>query len=158
MICICGRMPWSGVGPSAQGRTVEEAISNLKEATTLYLEEFPDAKKKRAILTTFEVSSVCHIINRYPEPSRSKFYATSLVLWFQEEQRSHVRLSKIIGEEKVGVPSFLDHRRVETRYFSKEYSDSQKLILMIFTGSSDHPDFWFFFCDKGHIYNPPSFP
>jgi predicted RNase H-like HicB family nuclease len=46
------------MGTVSQGSTVEEAVSNLKEATTLYLEEFPDAKKKRAILTTFEVSSV----------------------------------------------------------------------------------------------------
>jgi predicted RNase H-like HicB family nuclease len=46
------------VGTVSQGNTVEEAVSNLKEATELYLEEFPQAKKKRAILTTFEVSSV----------------------------------------------------------------------------------------------------
>jgi len=46
------------VGTVSQGSTVEEAVSNLKEATELYLEEFPLTKKKRAILTTFEVSSV----------------------------------------------------------------------------------------------------
>jgi predicted RNase H-like HicB family nuclease len=46
------------VGTVSQGKTVEEAVSNLKEATELYLEEFPMTKKKRAILTTFEVSSV----------------------------------------------------------------------------------------------------
>jgi predicted RNase H-like HicB family nuclease len=46
------------VGTVSQGKTVEEAVSNLKEATELYLEEFPKTKKKRAILTTFEVSSV----------------------------------------------------------------------------------------------------
>lgn len=46
------------VGTVSQGTTVEEAVSNLKEATELYLEEFPLTKKKRAILTTFEVSSV----------------------------------------------------------------------------------------------------
>jgi predicted RNase H-like HicB family nuclease len=46
------------VGTVSQGKTVEEAVSNLKEATELYLEEFPLTKKKRAILTTFEVSSV----------------------------------------------------------------------------------------------------
>ncbi|GEM_PF-3707570 len=32
-----------------QGSTVDEAVSNLKEATTLYLEEFPQAKKKGGI-------------------------------------------------------------------------------------------------------------
>ena len=35
------------VGTVSQGRTVEEAIANLKEATELYLEEFP--LKKGAI-------------------------------------------------------------------------------------------------------------
>ncbi len=29
------------VGTVSQGRTVEEAIANLKEATELYLDEFP---------------------------------------------------------------------------------------------------------------------
>jgi predicted RNase H-like HicB family nuclease len=45
------------VGTVSQGNTVEEAVRNLKEATELYLEEFPLTKKRRAILTTFEVSS-----------------------------------------------------------------------------------------------------
>ena len=46
------------VGTVSPGHTVEEAVNNLKEATELYLEEFPKSRKKRAILTTFEVSSV----------------------------------------------------------------------------------------------------
>ncbi|OPX65346.1 MAG: hypothetical protein A4E34_02629 [Methanoregula sp. PtaU1.Bin006] len=46
------------IGTVSQGKTVEEAVNNLREATELYLEEFPKTKKKRAILTTFEVSSV----------------------------------------------------------------------------------------------------
>jgi len=29
------------VGTASQGNTIEEAIANLKEATELYLEEFP---------------------------------------------------------------------------------------------------------------------
>ncbi len=29
------------VGTVSQGKTIEEAIANLKEATELYLEEFP---------------------------------------------------------------------------------------------------------------------
>lgn len=29
------------VGTVSQGKTIEEAITNLQEATTLYLEEFP---------------------------------------------------------------------------------------------------------------------
>ncbi len=31
------------LGPVSQGKTVEEAVCNLKEATDLYLEEFPSA-------------------------------------------------------------------------------------------------------------------
>ncbi len=44
------------VGTVSQGRTVEEAIANLKEATELYLEEFPLKIKTHPILTTFEVT------------------------------------------------------------------------------------------------------
>ncbi len=29
------------VGTASQGKTIDEAVSNLKEATELYLEEFP---------------------------------------------------------------------------------------------------------------------
>jgi predicted RNase H-like HicB family nuclease len=46
------------VGTISQGRTIEEAVTNLKEATELYLQEFPFVTKKRTILTTFEVSSI----------------------------------------------------------------------------------------------------
>jgi predicted RNase H-like HicB family nuclease len=42
-------------GTTSQGKTVEEAIANLKEATELYLSEFPLTKKKGAVLATFEV-------------------------------------------------------------------------------------------------------
>ena len=44
------------VGTVSQGRTVEEAVANLKEATELYLEEFPLEDGRRPIITTFEVS------------------------------------------------------------------------------------------------------
>jgi predicted RNase H-like HicB family nuclease len=47
-------------GTTTQGKTFEEALANLKEATELYLSEFPQASKGRAILTTFEVSSLAH--------------------------------------------------------------------------------------------------
>jgi len=43
------------VGTVSQGHTVEEAIANLKEATELYLEEFPLPEIEKPILTTFEV-------------------------------------------------------------------------------------------------------
>lgn len=42
------------VGTASQGATVEEAVANLKEATELYLEEFPVQKVERSFLTTFE--------------------------------------------------------------------------------------------------------
>jgi predicted RNase H-like HicB family nuclease len=46
----------SEVGTVSQGITIEEAISNLKEATELYLEEFPEKTFSRSVLTTFEVA------------------------------------------------------------------------------------------------------
>jgi predicted RNase H-like HicB family nuclease len=42
-------------GTTTQGRTVEQALQNLKEAVTLYLEEQPAPVRPGAILTTFEV-------------------------------------------------------------------------------------------------------
>lgn len=44
------------VGTVSQGKTIEEAIYNLKEATELYLEEFPLEEKEHPLLTTFEIS------------------------------------------------------------------------------------------------------
>ena len=42
------------VGSVSQGPTVEEAVDNLKEATELYLEEFPLEGSGHPVLTTFE--------------------------------------------------------------------------------------------------------
>ena len=42
------------VGTASQGKTVEEAVINLKEATELYLEEFPMPRIDRPFMTTFE--------------------------------------------------------------------------------------------------------
>lgn len=44
------------VGTVSQGGTVEEALANLKEATELYLEEFPLKEVEKPLLTTFEVA------------------------------------------------------------------------------------------------------
>jgi predicted RNase H-like HicB family nuclease len=44
------------VGTVSQGSSIEEAIANLKEATELYLEEFPLPEITRPLLTTFEVA------------------------------------------------------------------------------------------------------
>ncbi len=43
------------VGTASQGKTVEEAIANLREATGVYLEEFPQHSPSRPILATFEI-------------------------------------------------------------------------------------------------------
>ena len=42
------------VGTVSQGKTIEEAIANLREATELYLEEFPLAEHGRPLVTVFE--------------------------------------------------------------------------------------------------------
>ena len=44
------------VGTVSQGYTIEEALANLKEATELYLEEFPFPQVGRLLLTTFEAA------------------------------------------------------------------------------------------------------
>ena len=44
------------VGTVSQGYTIEEAIANLKEATELYLEEFPREIESKPLITTFEVA------------------------------------------------------------------------------------------------------
>jgi len=44
------------VGTASQGKTIEESIVNLKEATELFLEEFPQHFPSHPILTTFEVN------------------------------------------------------------------------------------------------------
>ena len=44
-------------GTTTQGESVEEALANLREATELYLEEFPLNKATRPLLTTFTVEA-----------------------------------------------------------------------------------------------------
>lgn len=44
------------VGTVSQGKTVEEAVANLKEATELYLDEFPLKEVTHPLLTTFDVA------------------------------------------------------------------------------------------------------
>jgi predicted RNase H-like HicB family nuclease len=44
-------------GTTTQGETIPEALANLKEAATLYLEEFPLDIAGSPLLTTFEVTS-----------------------------------------------------------------------------------------------------
>ena len=43
-------------GTTTQGETSQEAIQKLKEATSLYLDEFPMTIHHHPVMTTFEVS------------------------------------------------------------------------------------------------------
>ena len=42
-------------GTTSQGDTIDEALNNLKEATELYLEEFPHHYFGKSFMTTFEI-------------------------------------------------------------------------------------------------------
>jgi predicted RNase H-like HicB family nuclease len=42
-------------GTTTQGETVEEAVASLREATALYLEEFPLASRGHPVVTTFSI-------------------------------------------------------------------------------------------------------
>jgi predicted RNase H-like HicB family nuclease len=44
------------VGTVSQGYSIEEALANLKEATELYLEDFPLPDTARPFITTFEAT------------------------------------------------------------------------------------------------------
>jgi predicted RNase H-like HicB family nuclease len=46
------------VGTVSQGKSIDEALANLKEATDLYLEEFHPPKGGRTLMTTFESNRV----------------------------------------------------------------------------------------------------
>ncbi|MGQ0655692.1 MAG: type II toxin-antitoxin system HicB family antitoxin [Betaproteobacteria bacterium] len=43
-------------GTTTQGETIEEAIANLREATELYLDEFPLPHVGQPIITTFHIT------------------------------------------------------------------------------------------------------
>ncbi len=43
------------VGTVSQGATIDEALANLKEATEIYLEEFPIKVGSRVLFTTFDI-------------------------------------------------------------------------------------------------------
>lgn len=43
------------VGTVSQGKSVDDALANLREATELYLEEFPASPRGRPVLTLLEV-------------------------------------------------------------------------------------------------------
>jgi predicted RNase H-like HicB family nuclease len=43
-------------GTTTEGESIEEAIANLREATELYLEEFPLSKVGQPLITTFQIT------------------------------------------------------------------------------------------------------
>ncbi|MBU1252613.1 MAG: type II toxin-antitoxin system HicB family antitoxin [Nanoarchaeota archaeon] len=45
------------IGTASQGKTVDEALANLKEATELYLEEFPKEQTGKPFITVFEIKN-----------------------------------------------------------------------------------------------------
>lgn len=44
-------------GTTTQGDTIEDAIANLREATSLYLDEFPLISKGHPLVTVFNVAN-----------------------------------------------------------------------------------------------------
>lgn len=42
-------------GTTTQGESIEEALANLREATALYLEEFPLSSKGHPVVTMFSL-------------------------------------------------------------------------------------------------------
>ena len=42
------------IGAASQGKTFDEAVANLKEATELYIEETNAVPNDRSVITTFE--------------------------------------------------------------------------------------------------------
>ena len=47
-------------GTTTQGETIEDAVANLKEATSLYLSEFPMPSMGHPVVTMFTVTEPAH--------------------------------------------------------------------------------------------------
>ena len=47
-------------GTTTQGETVEDSVANLKEATELYLSEFPLPATGHPIITMFTIRELAH--------------------------------------------------------------------------------------------------
>jgi len=47
-------------GTTTQGETIEQAIANLTEATSLYLEEFPQCLVGHPLVTMFSLPEPAH--------------------------------------------------------------------------------------------------
>jgi len=48
-------------GVVSQGKSIDEAVANLKEAVELYLTEFPIKGESKTIFTIFEVQVPAHV-------------------------------------------------------------------------------------------------
>lgn len=44
-------------GSTSEGETVEQALANLREATELFVAEFPSSIEGRPLITTFELAA-----------------------------------------------------------------------------------------------------
>lgn len=44
-------------GTTTQGESIEDALANLREATALYLEEFPMTTSGQPLITTFQLAA-----------------------------------------------------------------------------------------------------
>lgn len=47
-------------GTTTQGETIEEAVANLREATALYLSEFPLSSSGHPVVTVFTIPAPTH--------------------------------------------------------------------------------------------------
>jgi predicted RNase H-like HicB family nuclease len=63
------------VGTVDQGETIEQAIAGLKEATRLYLEEFPLPQTSPRFVTNIEVSSIALFEQQYSGSMQTSFWS-----------------------------------------------------------------------------------
>jgi predicted RNase H-like HicB family nuclease len=52
-------------GTTTQGESIEEAIANLREATALYLEEFPLLTKGHPLVTVFNIPAHAQVAKNF---------------------------------------------------------------------------------------------
>ena len=60
------------VGTASQGVSIEEAVANLKEATELYLEEFPEKNFFAPSVDNFRGSGLCLNFPKSPAKKQLK--------------------------------------------------------------------------------------
>jgi len=77
------------LGTASQGKTIEAAVFNLKEASEIYLEEFPNKSTSKPILTTFEVKVLAKDEN-IGKKNALRYFAINLI--FQLLDKKEVTL------------------------------------------------------------------